>query len=242
MTFLKILKVNIKYLLKIISGNYRYLYKDIKLDVKWFGTYYGGFYLFPAVIKNNAVILSFGVGEDLSFDRAVSDWFKCPVLCFDPTPKSINWAKNQSSKLTNHLIFHEYGLADKTHVAKFFLPKNKEHVSGSIIVQEAVDNKDFIIVDLKSISDICSELNIQYVDVLKMDIEGAEFSVIKDLMLSDIFVGQILVEFHDRLFPDFFQKSKESVALLREHGYIVSAHAKSFEEVSFIHTSILSPN
>ena len=239
MTFIKTIKLNIKYLLKIISGKYRYLYKDIKLDVKWFGGYYGGFYLFPNVIKNNAVILSFGIGEDVSFDRAVSDKFGCPVLCFDPTPKSINWVTNQGSDLIKNLIFYKYGLAEKTHNAMFFLPKNKDHVSGSIILQEAVDTKDHISVELKSIGDICSELNIQHIDVLKMDIEGAEYNVLKDLMLSDIFIGQILVEFHDRLFHDVFLKSRESVALLKGRGYIVSAHSKSFEEVSFIHSSLL---
>jgi FkbM family methyltransferase len=240
MPFIKIIKLNLKYLLNILSRRYRFLYVDTELDIKWFGNHYGGFYLFPDVVKDNPVILSFGIGEDISFDRAVSERFGCMVMCFDPTPNSINWFSNQSADLVNNLKLYEYGLSDKTHNAKFFLPKNKEHVSGSFILQDAVDLNDYVNVELKSIGDICSELNIRHIDVLKMDIEGAEYNVLKDLMINDIFVGQILVEFHDRLFNNASLKSKESVALLKECGYKIYAHSKSFEEVSFIHSSILS--
>jgi FkbM family methyltransferase len=240
MKFLKVIKLNLSYFLKIISGKYRHLYTNITLNVEWFGTHYGGFYLFPEVLKKKPVILSFGIGQDLSFDRAVSDRFACQVICFDPTPKSINWIKNQNQDLVKGLVFFQYGISEKTQHTKFFLPNNEDYVSGSVILRNDLNSQDYIDVELKSIVDICLELNIKHIDVLKMDIEGAEYNVLKNLIATNIFVGQILVEFHDRMFSDGFLKSRETVKIMKDHGYKISAHSKSFEEVSFIHSSLSS--
>ena len=74
---------------------------------------------------------------------------------------------------------------------------------------------------------------------LKMDIEGSEYDVIEDIINSNISITQILVEFHDRLFENGYQKSIKIINALKLKGYEIFAVSESFEEVSFINKNFL---
>ena len=56
------------------------------------------------------------------------------------------------------------------------------------------------------------------IDVLKMDIEGAEYGVIDDLVRERIPVQQLLVEFHHRLSCVGTGKTKRALSLLEAYG------------------------
>jgi len=234
---IKGMKRKLKKLINKILRKYNYLYIDVNLKSRWLGNLYGGFYVAPQLVSSSSIVYSFGIGEDISFDLTLSNLTGCTIHCFDPTPKSLTWLGKQSASQLSKIIVHPYGIAQKTHQGTFYLPKNKEHISGSIIEQTAVDENDFIDVPLKSLSDIMLDLGHDHIDVLKMDIEGAEYEVIQGLVKSNIKIGQILIEFHDRLFPKDPLISARSVMLLRDAGYRIFAVSDTFEEVSFVHCS-----
>jgi len=78
------------------------------------------------------------------------------------------------------------------------------------------------------------ELGHSHIDILKMDIEGAEYDVIEDIRLSNIRPKQLLVEFHHR-FPNIgISKSKQAISNLRKMGYQLFSISTSGEEFSFI--------
>jgi hypothetical protein len=55
-----------------------------------YGTSYGGWKLPPnTVLDNTSVVLSAGVGEDISFDLAIQSKFGCHVHLIDPTDRAI---------------------------------------------------------------------------------------------------------------------------------------------------------
>jgi FkbM family methyltransferase len=143
-------------------------------------------------LDENAIVYSFGIGEDVSFDTAVINNHNCHVFGFDPTPKSINWVKKQ--ELSEKFHFHEFGISSKS---GFYLPKNPEYVSGSLNTQKNVDLTNKISVIMKSIENIMKELGHKHIDVLKMDIESAEYDVIENILNAKISITQILIEFHD---------------------------------------------
>jgi len=208
----------------------------IKCNYHWFGSSYGGFYVCSELIHKDSIVYSFGIGEDISFDLALIKKFKCKVFGFDPTPKSIGWVESQ--KLPKNFTFNKFGIGSKTETVQFFLPKNIHHVSGSIIPQKNVSNKDYIDVQMKSFSDIISLYNYRKIDVLKMDIEGAEYDVIDSILEAEIEIDQILIEFHDRFFNDGNEKSKSTIEHLKLRGYEIFAISNSFEEISFIKKNV----
>ncbi len=228
----------IRSFLKLLSGKYRHLSKTININKEWYGNNYGGFYVCPEFLSQNSIIYSFGIGEDISFDKAVIKNHGCHVFGFDPTPKSINWIKHQQN-LPLKFSFFDYGIANKSGLVNFFLPKNDEHVSGSYVDQANVNNNKKVLVEMKCWKDIVNKLGHAKIDVLKMDIEGAEYSVIENILESNTPIGQILIEFHERFFEDGKTKSIDVIEKLKKKGYEIFGISETYEEISFINKALL---
>lgn len=210
-----------------------HLQKKIDYNHKWYGSSYGGFYINPSLLNENSIVYSFGIGKDITFDLACIRNHKCKVFGFDPTPKSINYIG--SKRISEKFKFFQYGIAAETGIQEFFLPADSRGVSGSLVNTDAVDEKNKITVQMKSFTDITSELGHTAIDVVKMDIEGSEYEVLENVIDAGIPVKQILVEFHDRLFDPTEFRSKHIVEKMRLRGYEIFAVSMSFEEVSFIY-------
>ena len=45
-------------------------------------------------LDRDIIVYSFGLGEDIQFEKDVSERHDCVVYAFDPTPKSLNYVKN----------------------------------------------------------------------------------------------------------------------------------------------------
>lgn len=204
-------------------------------SVQWFGTEYGGFYLDVSLLNNSSTLFSFGVGEDVSFDIAVSRRQIGKVFLFDPTPKSINFIKN--TKLPMNFRFYPIGISDKDEIASFFLPKNSNNVSGSLLVHKQLDSAKEIKVPLKKLSTIINELDIHQIDVLKIDIEGSEYRVLRNIMNEKILPMQICVEFHNEFYKDGKTLFTDILSLLKENSYDVKAISKSGKEYLFVNTA-----
>ena len=77
------------------------------------------------------------------------------------------------------------------------------------------------------------------IDVLKMDIEGAEYSVLNQVLNSNIEIGQILVEFHDRFFTNGKQKTVDILEKLRQNNFAIFGISESFDEISLINKNLI---
>ena len=51
------------------SKETNHLKKEVHVKKKWFGNDYGGFYVATEFVKENSIIYSIGIGEDISFDE-----------------------------------------------------------------------------------------------------------------------------------------------------------------------------
>ena len=231
------IKSKIKKLISKVTIQYSFLKGKVKCNHVWYGNTYGGFYLNPDLLNERSVVYSFGIGEDISFDRTVIKNHKCTVFGFDPTPKSIKWIKSQ--KTPDKFHFYELGISDKNGVLDFYLPKNTEHVSGSLVAQGNKDISNNVSVQAKTLHAIMMELGHKHIDVLKMDIEGSEYDVIDNILLSNISITQILIEFHERFYDKGILKTRNTVSQLRKNGYEIFATSKSLKEVSFVKTNAL---
>ncbi|MEH0155885.1 FkbM family methyltransferase [Limibacter armeniacum] len=214
-----------------------HLSPKVKCKYSWYGNDYGGFYVCDEILGENAIVYSFGIGLDISFDRTMIERYGCQVFGFDPTPKSIQWVSEQV--LPDGFTFFDFGIANKTGYVDFNLPKNPDYVSGSAVVHSDVDSSKKVSVLLKSLVDITESLGHQKIDVLKMDIEGFEYKVIDSILSSPVEIDQILIEFHDRFFDKGIECSKKAVQKLSEAGYDIFAVSDSFEEVSFIRRDLI---
>ncbi|VTQ01077.1 FkbM family methyltransferase [Sphingobacterium daejeonense] len=224
----------LEYWVKARIGKIAFIDIEEKRQKQWYGNGYGGFYVDPTLVPDNAIVYSFGIGEDISFDKAIIEKHGSKVYGFDPTPKSINYIKNNNTP--EQFYFHPFGIGEKTGTVTFNLPKNKEHVSGSVYGHKLVDESNAVEVLLKEFKDIVNELGHRHIDVLKMDIEGSEYAVMEGILNSGIPIKQILVETHERFFDDGLEKGKKFFKQLHDHGYRIFAISDTYQEISLVKT------
>ncbi len=184
----------------------------------------------PDKIDDNSIIYSFGVGVDISFDLLMIDKYGCQIHAFDPTPKTKQWLYAQ--ELPDKFRFFDIGLADYNGNANFQLPANPEFVSG--VFTQDTENAQIIEVKVKRLKTIMQQLGHSHIDLLKMDIEGAEYDVIESIIEDNLSIGQILVEFHHRFPEHGIHKTKKSIRRLSEFGFQVFCISANGEEYSFM--------
>lgn len=214
--------------LGILRGTEPRVRREISLPHSYHGTVYGGWSLHPGILSENPIIYSAGVGEDISFDLSVIEEYNARVFAIDPTPRSREWVDSQD--IPESFTFLPYGLADYDGVARFFPPKNPDHVSHSLIAGD----RDPIGVEVRRVSTIMEELGHSEIDVIKLDIEGAEYKVLTDMLRFGLCIPQVLVEFHHRFDEIEVDKTEKAVAKMREGGYRISHISPNGEEYVFI--------
>ena len=198
----------------------------------------GGWWFSPEGLSRDSVVYSLGVGEDIGFDLALIERFGASVHAFDPTPGAVQWVK--SRHLPAELHFHQLGIADFDGVAEFSAPVAEGNVCFTLLEREGGRGPS-IQADVRRLPTILAELGHDHIDLLKMDIEGAEYTVIPDLVRSGIPVRQILVEFHHRFRNVGNERTREAVELLLAAGFRILHISASGREYSFVHAPKQAP-
>lgn len=206
---------------------------QVQLAVRTLGNAdYGSWTILEKGVHADSVVYSFGVGEDISWDLAMIEVFGVQVHAFDPTPRSIDWVQAQT--LPAHFHFHPFGIADEDGTMTFFPPENEAHVSHTMISGQYQTGERAITVPVKRLKTIMTDLGHDHIDVLKMDIEGAEYDVIGDILHSATSVSQLLVEFHHDWESIHERKTQRAIESLNQYGYRIFYISHTFTDYSFI--------
>ncbi len=212
-----------------------------KEDLENIGTGYGGWFIPKNSINNNSVCYLVGAGEDISFDCELADKYNCNVFIFDPTPKAKkhfnelvrNILNNTKTSVNNSpdifykipkeklnlLNYFDLGVWSKTEIKKFFEPPKEHYVSHSIT--NGSKTKKYFEAQCKTIKDIMKELGHKKIDLLKLDVEGAEYEIINSIINDKIKIKILCLEFDDFPFssPLKFIKSKILLNKILKSGF-----------------------
>lgn len=219
------------FIINEIGGRILRLFKkQMPLDKEHHGSIYGGWVISSQHLNESSIIYSIGIGEDISFDYSIIEKYKVDVQAFDPTPKSIEWMKKQDLPKKFHI--YEYGIADYNGKATFYPPLNPSHISHSLLERKKTKN-NAIEVPVFRLDSIMKQLRHNKIDILKMDIEGAEYKVIEDIIRSNVCIFQLLVEFHHGMDGMTLKDTKKAIALLNENGYSIFDISKDGRNYSF---------
>lgn len=213
-------------------GLYLYLPVQISVPVQRLGSDYGGWWICPRDIHQDSVVYSVGIGTDITFDLSLIQKYGVTIHAFDATPASIAYLKTR--QLPSSFKWYPLGVAGRGGLATFFPPPNREHVSHTLLDRPATSDPA-IKVEVRRVSTIMRQLGHQRIDVLKMDIEGAEYEVLQDILNDGVEVRQILVEFHHRFAEGGIRRTRWAVNALNAADYRIFCASESGEEYSFIH-------
>lgn len=209
------------------------------------GTDYGGWVIPVDAVREDSVVWCAGAGEDISFDLALIDRYGCRVHCIDPTPRAIEHVEalgkraqdgepmpingkpehtyaRVTPELMERLQFHPLGLYDRDQTLRFYAPKRRDHVSHSVVNLQGTST--FFEAECRSPRSLMRELGQERIDLLKLDIEGAEHVVIDHLLDERILPSVLCIEF------DYAARGKRRRAAvarlwrLSEAGYRLAWH------------------
>lgn len=155
----------------------------------------GGWWLCGKGLGKDAgcVVYSFGINDDWTFDKAISEKYGCITNGFDPSPAGLA-SKSAYEKDTAMRKYSNWGLgtADKTYgigEVPFRWPG-----IGYLTLSNTQPWA------LKTVSGTMRALGHSKVTVLKMDVEGAEWFAVEDMvksrLIADGKVEQFCVELH----------------------------------------------
>lgn len=219
---------------KVLVGRDFYQFSQVRRKRTNYGNRFADWTFCPDQIDENSVIYSFGVGEDVSFDLELIKHYKLKVYGFDPSPRSIEWVKKQ--KLDEKFIFYPYGLAAKDGSISF-----SEPAESNIHSLKITETAEGTAGDLKThqlpvhrLQTVVEMLGHDHINILKMDIEGAEYEVIDDIINSPVPISQVLIEFHHRFPYIGIGKTRKAISQLNAAGYKIFNVSASGEEISFI--------
>ncbi len=211
---------------------------DIDVPRETIGTSYGSHTVLRDGLDARSIIYSFGIGEDVSFDLGLIERYGCRVHAFDPTERSIAWARAN----VDHLLWqlHPIGIAAADGETEFASPANKNHVSFFRAVDAAARGQDSVRLTVRSLPSIMRDLSHDRIDLLKMDVEGFEYEVLQSMLETSIRPAQIAVEFHHRMYGYAPAATNEAVLALRQNGYFLFHVSDTGREYSFCTSASLS--
>lgn len=129
------------------------------------------------------------------FASAIMNKYNCTVFIFEPIPFLYDIILN---KFSNNKKLHPYcfGLYDKTIKQKISLSDN-----GSSLF---ITNTKMVEIQLKSMVEFLKENKFQNIDLIKINIEGAEYDLMDSLINNHCipYFKNIQIQFHDFLIPD----------------------------------------
>ncbi|MDD3284439.1 MAG: FkbM family methyltransferase [Patescibacteria group bacterium] len=221
-------QIRVKLCLKFVDG----------YDIKYFNFYPMSncdFAIFDEIFINkeykfdskNVANIIFDIGSNvglsviyfkLKFPQAI-------IYCFEPDKKVFDFLKLNTSQFKD-VICENMAITKSTGKIKFY-PYPNSSMSSSMI--QRLKNQNFIEVNSFSIDDYMFKNNIDFVDILKFDVEGAEFEIFQNIKSINS-ICEIIGEFHADLtgksindFMALFDKSRNiSLREIRkEQRYII---------------------
>ena len=201
------------------------LKKKEKFNLKKIGNY---FLDIKKINKKKAIIYSGGVGTNISFDKTLVKAINCKVRLFDPTPESISFMKNKTSK---NLFFYPYAIYQRNKKVKIYFDKYGLVKSNSITNFLEFDKKSYYYCEAYNIPFLKKKFKDKTIDILKLDIEGVAIEVIENCFKNNIFPQQILLALEVPMdyfkFIDFYKKLKKIIFKLSKKYELINLRNRS---------------
>ena len=196
----------------------------------------------------NSIVISCGLGNDSTFDNFLIDNYNCKVFVIDPTPDASHhynkYLKSKNTKLINCAIYN------KNSLSKFYIPVDKKKYTSHSLKNfdgKAIYSNKYFYVKTKTLLNICKEnkIDINKIEVLKLDVEGVGFEIIKNIFIEKIYPKQIHIEIEQLIFQGLTDEGVstflECVNVMNKNGYSL-IKTKKFGEFLFVRNLKIKKN
>lgn len=167
---------------------------------------YSKYKIFDSLTKNSVFLdLGANVGRVSQYVNDVSDG--CKIFCYEPHPGAIQELKKLFLSKSNVKII-EKAVSNIDGKQRLYFHENSKNVhelhgsqSTSLVKEKNnIDSSNFINIETVSLEKVLSEHD--FVDFIKIDIEGAEYDLLPDLIKNKDKIGKVACELHGKILPN----------------------------------------
>lgn len=171
---------------------------------------------------SSPIVYSFGIGSDISFDKAAADAFGVPIFMYDPTPGVVDFM--DTHKDDDRLIFRSEGIYSHETTTKLYTSDKPGKLNSSLYPIHGT-NGGFVLVHCRTLEMFMEDNRHDSIDILKMDIEGVADDVLNQVLdETTIRPKQIVTEFEIKGIENPITYLPKILALmqkLKSNGYVI---------------------
>ena len=135
------------------------------------------------------------------------------VVTIDPTPRAVSHVKAVAPK-SDRFAFVPVGLWDTVSELRFYYPRDPAIAACSVVNIQRTS--EYFTAKVDTLRKLMDDLGDNHIDVLKLDIEGAEHRVIESFIADGVRPVVVCVEFDQ---PVPLRSVLRSIRLLQQSGY-----------------------
>lgn len=178
------------------------------------------------LINNDSIILDIGSNRGFFTYHYSNKAKKGFVYSFEPIPKTFNLQNRllKFFRINNYKSFN-LALSDKVGNIEMILPR-QGHLPEDLCATIKTENVEKSFANFEIINTACDTLNniiskekIEKIDFIKMDVEGAEFLVLKGAEKALNLRPIIFMEMIDRHFKKFGYRKKDIISFLKNMNF-----------------------
>ena len=152
-------------------------------------------------LKSSSVFIDIGANIG-NVSLYIKDIYNCEILAFEPHPQAYKVLLNRFKKIKN-IKLKNLAVSDQDSLRSFFLHKNDIYNAGTLSYSGSgsleskknnLSKDNFITVETIELSKILNQY--KYIDCIKIDIEGHEYSLFPILLKNIDKIGKVVCEMH----------------------------------------------
>lgn len=182
------------------------------------GSDYGGWMAPAALIESDWVCYCVGAGGDISFDRALIERFGVHVQSVEPVEQFVTEAR---AAMADEPRFAAYRAAISTEDRPLRMQRTQSPGALALSGAGLFASGEFVEVPGRELGGLMGELGHARIDLLKLDVEGAEYELLPSLDLDALGVKVLAVQLHHNrgvgaarsVISDLGRRGFEAVAL-----------------------------
>jgi FkbM family methyltransferase len=178
------------------------------------GSAYGGWRVPGELIEPSWLCYCVGLGGDISFDIELIRRYGVTVRAFDPVSDYVDAAVAQAAQEPR---FSAHRAAIATRDGPLRVQLTHDPTSHSVSAASLYESSAFVEMPGRTLTSLMSQLGDSRIDLLKLDIEGAEYDVLPTIDLRALGVKVFATQLHHN---GSVRGATALIERLREHGYV----------------------